>query len=155
MRTALVILSLGVLLLVSHSLLRADFKDTIDSLSSYSAGGDIPPVVVSDVTPVREIHAKLTAYCACSLCCGEYADGKTSIGDSAYRMDGIAVAPLVIPYRSLVYIPSIGWKEADDTGSEMRRAWSERGEVHLDIRMRSHDEALEFGVRYETVFITR
>lgn len=93
----------------------------------------------------RTVTALVTAYCPCRKCCGRYADGITSTGRDA-RKPGCAVDPARISYGSRVHIPGVGWRLADDTGSAMR-ASGRRGVIHIDVRMRSHAEALRFGTR--------
>jgi len=93
---------------------------------------------------------KLTAYDRCRLCCGSHANGKTSIGDNARILNGVAADPRAIAYRSKVYIPGIGFKEIDDTGSEMCRAWR-RGIYHLDIRFSNHRQAKAYGKKWRDV----
>ncbi|MDO8582223.1 MAG: hypothetical protein Q7S16_05125 [bacterium] len=94
-----------------------------------------------------------TAYCPCELCCGDSADGETSIGDDAFVIDGVAADPRALPYRTRISIPSIGVREVDDTGGALRRAWRERGQYHIDLRFATHDEALEWGRQIVTVTI--
>lgn len=47
---------------------------------------------------------KLTGYCACSICCGDYADGITYTGTQATEGRTIAVDPNKIPLGSKVLI---------------------------------------------------
>lgn len=100
----------------------------------------------STTPKVRTITAKLTGYCPCEKCCGSWADGVTSTGRSA-KLPGAAVDPKMIPYRSMLVIPGVGKRLADDTGGAMRQA-GRRGEYHIDVRFRTHKEALRFGVRH-------
>ncbi len=93
----------------------------------------------------RIITVLATAYCPCELCCGDSADGETSIGDDAFVIDGVAADPRAIPYRTRVYIPGIGMREVDDTGGALRCAWRKRGQYHIDIRFATHEEALQWG----------
>ena len=95
----------------------------------------------------RVVQARVTAYEPSRRSCGTFADGRTSTGRDAHQLDGVAAAPAIVPYGHLVYIPSVGFRLVDDTGSAMRRAWMKEGVVHLDVRMGSVPEALEFGVR--------
>lgn len=101
----------------------------------------------------KEVVAKVTAYEPSELSCPGTADGKTSLGDNAWRMDGVAADPKAIPYRTLVWIPGVAeLKEVDDTGSAMRKAWRERawrekGAYHIDLRMTTPKEAYAWGVK--------
>jgi 3D (Asp-Asp-Asp) domain-containing protein len=92
---------------------------------------------------VRTVRAKCTGYCKCSICCGRHANGRTSIGDKAWILNGVAADPRAIPYRWMVYVPGKGFREVDDTGSAMRRSWR-RGIYHIDVRFASHSQAAKF-----------
>lgn len=100
----------------------------------------------------RAITATITAYCPCAKCCGKDADGVTSRGKNAFTTRGVAVDPKVIHYGSMVTIPGFGTFEADDTGGAMRQA-TKRGEVHIDLRFPTHQEALNFGRRKMTIYV--
>jgi len=101
---------------------------------------------------VKSVKALVTAYCPCSKCCGSSADGKTSTGRDAHRHSGVAVAPRAIPYGCIVRIAGVGYRLADDTGGAMRRSWR-KGTYHLDLRFRTHSEALEWGRKWMKVNI--
>lgn len=103
----------------------------------------------------KTVMARVTAYDPSERCCAPFADGRTSIGDNAWRMDGVAAAPEVIPYRSLVWVPGVGWREVDDTGSAMRRSWRQEQVVHLDVRMPYTYQARQWGVRWLPVRLYR
>lgn len=112
---------------------------------------DDPPVTEYAVCtePVPELVSmgefKITHYCPCSKCCGEWADGITYTGTQATAGRTIAVDPDVIPLGSTVVIDGQEYI-AEDIG----------GAIHgsrLDIFMDSHQAALEAGVKYAEVFI--
>jgi 3D (Asp-Asp-Asp) domain-containing protein len=92
------------------------------------------------------ISMKVTGYCPCAICCGMYADGKTSRNDDAYVCDGVAADPNLIPYRTKLFIPNVGIREVDDTGSAMQKSARE-GIYHIDLRFKTHSEARAWGVR--------
>lgn len=87
---------------------------------------------------------KLTAYCSCEKCCGQYAlnrpDGivYTASGNEAVAGRTVAVDPNVIPLGSTVVING---KEyiAHDTGAF-------RGNI-IDIYFDSHEDAWNFGAK--------
>lgn len=119
--------------------------------------GNLPP---EGYVYWKTVQAKITAYEPTEYSCGEYADGKTSIGDDAWELDGVAVDPRAIPYRTIVYIPGKNGKkgvclEADDTGGAMRRSWKKRGQYHIDIRMEKISDALAWGVQNMKVKLYR
>lgn len=95
----------------------------------------------------------VTAYCPCGKCCGQYADGKTSIGRNARETFGVAADPKVLPYGTKLKIPGvIGIREVDDTGGAMRQS-TKKGICHIDVRFHSHEKALEFGRQWLNVEI--
>lgn len=88
---------------------------------------------------------KLTAYCPCEKCCGQWANGITSTGVTAKAGRTIAVDPSVIPYRTEVIINGHTYV-AEDCGGAIKGN-------RIDIYFDTHEEALEFGVQYEDVYI--
>ncbi len=102
----------------------------------------------------RPILMKLTAYCPCEKCCGDDANGKTSIGRDAWKTYGVAADPKLLPYGTRLDIPGIGIRIVDDTGGAMRQS-AKKGIWHIDIRFHTHKEADEFGVKEELVRILK
>lgn len=88
---------------------------------------------------------KLTAYCACEQCCGEWADGVTYTGTEATPDRTIAVDPSVIPLGSTIYINGQDYI-AEDIGGAIKGN-------RIDIFFPTHNEALQFGVQYAEVVI--
>lgn len=99
---------------------------------------------------------KLTAYCACEICCEEWALNRpldengnpivyTSSGTVATQGRTIGVNPKVIPYGTEVYIEGLGWRVAEDTGVIQGQ--------HIDVYMGSHDAALHSGLTHGDVWI--
>jgi 3D (Asp-Asp-Asp) domain-containing protein len=115
------------------------------------------PVIIPKpikVSTERTILAKVTAYCPCERCCRRMT-GITSTQTNAWQ-PGIAVAPAVIPYGSVIYVPGYDrstWVVADDTGSAMRRSWRNDNEVHVDVRMTYHWQAREWGTQYLNIIV--
>lgn len=87
---------------------------------------------------------KLTAYCACSRCCGK-CDGITATGTKATAGRTIAVDPSKIPYGTEVIICGHTYV-AEDCGGAINGN-------KIDIFFNSHAEALKFGVQYAEVFV--
>ena len=89
---------------------------------------------------------KITHYCACSRCCGKWANGYTASGTKAKAGRTIGVDPKIIPYGSKV---KIGRKTyiAEDTGGAIK------GKKQIDVFCRSHFEALCKGVKYKKVYL--
>lgn len=89
---------------------------------------------------------KLTAYCACSKCCGK-SDGITASGTKAKQGRTIAVDPKQIPYGTKVVINGHTYV-AEDCGGSIKQN-------RIDVFFDSHKEALNFGVQYAEVFVLR
>jgi len=103
----------------------------------------------------KTVRARVTAYEPSWRCCGRFADGKTSIGDNAWRQDGVAADPSVIPYGTLVSIPKVGGlRKVDDTGPGMRKSTS-KGIYHIDLRMKYYYQARQWGNQYLDVKLYR
>lgn len=112
-------------------------------------------IEVNEITPIKTVKPKptkdflgmfrVTAYCPCVKCCGEWADGYTYTGVKATANRTIAVDPDVIPLGTKVEIDGREYI-AEDIGGAVD------GE-RVDIFFNLHDEALEWGVQYHGVFI--
>lgn len=94
---------------------------------------------------------KLTAYCSCPICCGEWAynrpDGIVygSTGEALTEGYSIAVDPNVIPYGTEVIINGHTYK-AQDCGGAIKGN-------RIDVYFEDHNRALNFGVQYSEVFV--
>lgn len=88
-----------------------------------------------------------SAYCPCDTCCGKHSDGMTATGNDA-MLPGVAVDPDIIPLGSRMDIPGYNrgvngngsWILCDDTGSAIKGN-------KIDVRFKTHEEALEWGVK--------
>lgn len=93
---------------------------------------------------------KITHYCPCEKCCGEWADGITATGTTASEGRTIAVDPKVIPYGTEVTICYADGTEhtyiAEDCGGAIKGN-------RIDVFMESHEAALIEGVKYGEVYI--
>jgi len=80
--------------------------------------------------------------------------GKTSLNKSAHNESGVAVDPNFIPYGSMVYIPDIGIRIADDTGGKCKQ-YGKDGKILIDVRWmdKTHRELRKMGATYQTVYI--
>lgn len=109
--------------------------------------------VVEKYTSIGDF--KLTAYCSCKKCCGKWANNRPVDENGNEIVYGacsvpleqgvsIAVDPNVIPLGSTVYIDGIPYV-AHDTGGAIKGK-------RIDVYFSSHEDAVEFGVQYATVF---
>ena len=100
---------------------------------------------------------KLTAYCSCVKCCGQWAIDRevdengnpivlTASGATAQVNHTVAVDPSVLPFGSELYVPGYGFYVAEDSGNGVEGN-------HLDIYFSSHDEAVNHGLAYNDVWL--
>ena len=87
---------------------------------------------------------KVTAYCSCETCCGEWADGITFTGGMATENRTIAVDPEIIPLGAVVEINGQEYV-AEDIGGAIK---GNRIDVYFD----DHQTALEWGVQHYEVY---
>lgn len=107
---------------------------------------DIPEIVEEPTINVKDLgEFKVTAYCPCSKCCGEWADGLTYTETIATEGRTIAVDPDVIPLGSIVEINGNEYI-AEDIGGAIK-------DNRIDLFFASHDDALEWGVQYHNIFL--
>ncbi len=95
----------------------------------------------------KTLKVRATAYCPCVRCCKNHANGKTSIGKNAWKPNGCAVNPSESPYGTMVHIPGVGFRVADDRGP--------RGRNKLDVRYVYHWQARKFGSGFKNVKLYR
>lgn len=87
---------------------------------------------------------KITAYCACSKCCGK-TDGIMASGKKVYPG---AIACNWLPFGTKVKIEGIGIFTVEDRGAKSLFGTKTNHIKHIDIYMPTHREALKFGVRW-------
>ncbi|MBE3556327.1 MAG: LysM peptidoglycan-binding domain-containing protein [Firmicutes bacterium] len=104
----------------------------------------IPAKVVEEAISV--IPSTLTAYGPGFASTGKQPGdpdyGITSIGVRATVGRTVAVDPTLIPYGSRLYIPGIGYRIAEDTGSAIKGQ-------HIDVFFATDAKARQFGVRHQ------
>lgn len=94
---------------------------------------------------------EVTAYCPCEKCCGNWSKIRGSgpvhgaSGELLIEGKSIAVDPSIIEYGTTVYINGKAYT-ASDCGVKGKK---------IDMYMNSHEEALEWGVKYFEVFYER
>ena len=90
---------------------------------------------------------KITAYCSCSKCCGQWSGGPTASGVMPQAGRTIAVDTNVIPFGTQVLIDGHTYI-AEDTGGGIKGN-------RIDIFFASHQEALNWGIKYKDVSIIK
>lgn len=145
----LVIVASGLLVLYAHTSCVETIKEepvvATESISSPIPSATEEPIVKQEVESqyINLGMFKLTAYCPCEFCNGQWADGITSTGNTAQAGRTIAVDPTVIPYNSNVKINGHTYV-AEDCGGAIKGN-------RIDIFFNSHEEAMQFGVQYAEV----
>lgn len=93
---------------------------------------------------------KVTHYCGCSKCCGNYSDGSESVayGASGKRLEAfvsVAVDPSVIPLGTVLHDAEGRLYRAEDTGGAIKGN-------RIDLFVGDHQEALNMGVKEIELF---
>lgn len=97
------------------------------------------------------VHMRVTAYCACERCCGEYADGITACGHEIGEGDAFAAVDGRYSFGTEMVVAGY------NNGEPIRvldRGGAIRGD-RLDVFFHTHDEALQWGVKYVDVEVRR
>lgn len=84
---------------------------------------------------------KLTAYCSCPICCGQWSGGPTASG--AMPIQGRTVAMAGVPFGTRLVINGQIYT-VEDRGTPYG---------HVDIYLNNHQEAVNFGVQYTNVYM--
>ena len=93
-------------------------------------------------SPLYSLEVDVTHYCACSLCCGDNADGITASGKRAAR--GMVAMSSQYPFGTQIEIGGVMYTVEDRGGSGIEN------DIHrVDIFIPNHNEALRLG-RYKT-----
>lgn len=138
------------LIMVYHLLMlmmtdgQGPIKETVGTethyITSSSSIQNGVPVENETVTICR-----ITAYCPCEQCCGIYADGITYSGTEATEGRTVAADINIYPIGTTLLI---GGEEytVEDIGGAVQG-------MTIDVYFSSHEDALKYGVKYETVEI--
>jgi 3D (Asp-Asp-Asp) domain-containing protein len=92
----------------------------------------------------RTVRMKVTGYCPCSKCCGEYADGITANGHKIQPGDTFVAADKRYSFGTEMVIE--GYSKSQ-TVKVLDRGGAIRGNK-LDAFFHTHQQALEWGVRH-------
>lgn len=99
----------------------------------------------------QTVQMRVTAYCPCPKCCGEYSDGETACGHKIRPGDSFAAADRKYPFGTEMVIA--GYQNTQPV-KVLDRGGVIRGN-RLDVFFHSHEEALKWGVKYVDVKIRR
>lgn len=92
----------------------------------------------------KEVEMNVSAYCPCSKCCGEFADGITANGYKIKDGDCFVAAPKIYPFGTEMIIP--GYNDGRPV-KVLDRGGAIKGNK-LDLFFPSHKEALIWGRQY-------
>jgi 3D (Asp-Asp-Asp) domain-containing protein len=100
---------------------------------------------------VRTMRMEVTAYCPCTKCCGENAQGITASGrDVSYNNSRfVAADTTVLPFHTKLVIPGY---HSGATVEVIDRGGAIKGNK-LDLYFPTHEEALEWGRQWVDVTI--
>ena len=99
----------------------------------------------------ESIEMRVTAYCPCPKCCGEYSDGVTASGHEIQPGDTFVAADRRYPLRTEMLIP--GYSNSRPV-KVLDRGGAIKGN-RLDVFFATHEEALKWGVKYLEVNVRR
>jgi len=92
----------------------------------------------------ESIEMRVTAYCPCPKCCGEYSDGVTACGHEIQPGDTFVAADRRYSFGTEMLIP--GYSNSQPV-QVLDRGGAIKGN-RLDVFFATHQEALEWGVKY-------
>ncbi|MHC4156990.1 MAG: 3D domain-containing protein [Planctomycetota bacterium] len=90
------------------------------------------------------VQMRVTAYCPCSKCCGQYSDGQTANGHKIRPGDTFVAADGRYTFGTQMLVP--GYSSSQPV-KVLDRGGAIRGE-RLDVFFHTHQEALNWGVQY-------
>lgn len=105
------------------------------SVENYEKAIPVEPIIEKVKEPIEMFE--VTAYCACTKCCGPNAIGRTKTGTIPKANQTIAVDPREIPLGSTVLINGKQYI-AEDIGGAIKGK-------RIDIYFDTHQEALNWG----------
>jgi 3D (Asp-Asp-Asp) domain-containing protein len=118
----------------------------------------LPSGTVADSKPTSEqsgewqtVRMRVTAYCPCPKCCGEYSGGPTACGHKILLGDTFVAADGKYDFGTEMLIA--GYNNGEPV-KVLDRGGAIRGD-RLDVFFGSHEEALKWGVKYIDVKVHR
>jgi 3D (Asp-Asp-Asp) domain-containing protein len=97
---------------------------------------------------------RITAYCACEKCCGEWADNRPDgkvIGAAGIELKAGVSCASTLPFGTVLDIDGLGEYIVQDRTAK----WvvDEYGENIIDIYFDDHEVAKKFGLQYHKVYL--
>ena len=122
-------------------------ENTTNKQPDNSQSNAEPPRFLVKATAGDEwesIRMRITAYCPCPKCCGQYSDGITACGHEIQPGDTFVAADRRYPFGTEMLIP--GYSNSQPV-QVLDRGGAIKGN-RLDVFFANHQEALEWGVKY-------
>lgn len=125
-------------------------EESPEAVEEYDPAWDIPATESAVCNDVFLGEYTLTAYCACSRCCGIWANGYTATGTLATEGRTIAVDPKVIPYGTHVLLI---WPDGTQHSYVAEDCGGGINGNHIDVFFNDHQAARVFGVQSAMVYL--
>lgn len=126
-------------------------NDTREQIADSSSSAE---PVAENIEPQGEwetVRMRVTAYCPCPKCCGEYSDGITACGHKIRPGDVFVAADRRFAFQTEMVIEGYGNSQPVKV---LDRGGAIKGNK-LDVFFMTHQEALEWGVRHIDVKVRR
>lgn len=120
------------------------------AVAEYDPAWDKPATESAVCSDVFLGEYTLTAYCACSKCCGVWANGYTATGTWATEGRTIAVDPDVIPYGSRV---TLIWPDGTQHTYTSEDCGSGIHGNRIDVFFADHEAARYFGIQSAMAYL--
>ncbi len=170
-RLAVVICILGCIVCIAHT----KANRPLLLLSTTATEKDVPSILDTHSSAVRRpvevpvenrksrieslsrsdewqtVRMRVTAYCPCQKCCGEYSDGVTACGHRIRPGDVFAASDRQYHFGTEMIVT--GYNN-DQPIKVLDRGGAIRGD-RLDLFFHTHEEALQWGVKYVDVKVRR
>ena len=111
-----------------------------------------------EVEPEPELESlgeyRITAYCSCEICCGEWALNRPNgivYGAAGVELEAGVSCASPLPFGTVVEIEGLGEYTVQDRTAQ----WvvDKYGENLIDIYFDDHEAALEFGLQFKNVYL--
>ena len=125
-------------------------EESPEAVEEYDPAWDKPAMESAVCNDVFLGEYTITAYCACSRCCGVWANGYTATGTLATEGRTIAVDPKVIPYGTHVLLI---WPDGTQHSYISEDCGGGVNGNHIDVFFNDHQAARVFGVQSAMVYL--
>ena len=125
-------------------------EESPEAVEEYDPAWNKPAMESAVCNDVFLGEYTITAYCACSRCCGVWANGYTATGTLATEGRTIAVDPKVIPYGTHVLLI---WPDGTQHSYISEDCGGGVNGNHIDVFFNDHQAARVFGVQSAMVYL--